>query len=103
MQYFIQNFCKPITLLHEKSVEIEKGDLSARADLKRDDEIGELAAAFNRWRILVQDKNVTLEYHRELMEQELDMASNAGGNFPHITNNSSLTFQYSAGQLKGEW
>lgn len=86
-------FVKPITLLHEKSVEIEKGDLSARADLKRDDEIGELAAAFNRMADSVQDKIVTLEYHRELMEQELEMASKVQeAIFPHITNNSRFNF-----------
>lgn len=86
-------FVRPITQLHEKSVEIERGDLSARADLKRDDEIGELAAAFNRMADSVQDKIVTLEYHRELMEQELEMASKVQeAIFPHITNNNRFNF-----------
>ncbi len=86
-------FVRPITLLHEKSVEIEQGDLSARADLNRDDEIGELASAFNRMADSVQDKIVTLEYHRELMEQELEMASKVQeAIFPHVTNNSRFNF-----------
>jgi len=86
-------FVRPITLLHGKSVDIEKGDLSARADLKRDDEIGELAIAFNRMADSVQEKIVTLEYQRELMEQELEMASKVQeAIFPHITNNSRFNF-----------
>lgn len=86
-------FVRPITQLHEKSLEIEKGDLSARADLERDDEIGELATAFNRMADAVQDKIVTLEHHRELMDQELEMASKVQeAIFPHITNNSRFNF-----------
>ncbi len=86
-------FVRPIKLLHEKSVDIEKGDLSARADLKRDDEIGELADAFNRMADSVQDKIVTLEYQRELMDQELEMASKVQeAIFPHITNNNRFNF-----------
>lgn len=86
-------FVKPIKLLHEKSLEIEKGDLSARAELQRDDEIGELASAFNRMADAVQDKIVTLEYQRELMDQELEMASKVQeAIFPHVTNNSRFNF-----------
>ncbi|HOP63848.1 MAG TPA: SpoIIE family protein phosphatase [Spirochaetota bacterium] len=86
-------FVRPITLLHEKSLEIEGGNLSARAEIERDDEIGELARAFNRMADAVQDKIVTLEYHREMMEQELEMASKVQEViFPHITNNSRFNF-----------
>lgn len=86
-------FVRPITLLHEKSLEIERGDLSARAELNRDDEIGELASAFNRMADAVQDKIVTLEYQQELMDQELEMASKVQeAIFPHITNNTRFNF-----------
>ncbi len=89
----LRMFVRPITQLHETSVDIEGGNLSARTHLHRNDEIGALASAFNKMADAVQEKIVTLEYHHEIMEQELEMASKVQELiFPHITDNSRFNF-----------
>ena len=72
---FQRLFLRPIQTLHEKSLEISHGNLEARADLKRDDEIGELAMAFNGMADSIQEKILTLQQHHDQMEFEMKVAS----------------------------
>lgn len=66
---------KPIQNLHGKSIEISNGNLSARVDLKRNDELGELGTAFNSMADSIQDKITELERHEDIMNMELDIAT----------------------------
>ncbi len=68
-------FVKPIQSLHEKSLEISQGNLSARADIAREDEIGSLGNAFNSMADSIQEKIDTLQKQNDTMEFELDIAS----------------------------
>ncbi|MDY6935476.1 MAG: SpoIIE family protein phosphatase [Spirochaetota bacterium] len=67
-------FVKPIQSLHEKSIEISEGNLSARADIKQDDEIGQLGGAFNSMADSIQEKITTLQKQNEMIEFELNIA-----------------------------
>lgn len=69
-----RQFVHPIQLLHGKSLEIRRGNLEARAEVKRNDEIGELGMAFNSMADSIQEKIISLESHNEKMNYELKMA-----------------------------
>jgi sigma-B regulation protein RsbU (phosphoserine phosphatase) len=86
-------FVKPIKSLHETSTAIAGGDLTARTDVKQDDEIGELAGAFNSMAQSIEDKILTLQEQYAQIEIELDMASKVRDViFPHIVNNNRFNF-----------
>lgn len=72
---FQQMFIRPIQALHEKSLEISRGNLGARSDIKKDDEIGELGMAFNNMADSIQEKIITLQRQRDQMEDEMEVAS----------------------------
>jgi len=100
-------FVKPIKSLHEKSVNISQGDLAARAEVRQDDEIGDLATAFNLMADSVQQQIITLQDQRELMEEELDMASKVQEViFPHMRDNDRFNFSVfsrAAGRVSGDY
>ncbi len=100
-------FVKPIKSLHKKSIDISEGDLTARAEVGQNDEIGELALAFNSMAKSVQDQIVTLQGQRALMEEELDMASKVQEViFPHIKDNDRFNFcvfSRAAGRVSGDY
>lgn len=72
---FQRMFIRPIKMLHGKSVEISKGNLDARAEIIRDDEIGELGMAFNSMADSIQEKIQTLQRQHDMMEFEMKIAS----------------------------
>lgn len=86
-------FVKPIKSLHEKSIAITQGDLSARSDIRQDDEIGDLSKAFNSMAESVEEKIITLKEQYQIIETELDMASKVQDViFPAIVNNDRFNF-----------
>ncbi len=90
---FNRLFIRPIKALHEKSLEISRGDLSARAAIDREDEIGELAAAFNGMADSIQEKIVTLQDQNDMMEQEMDVASGVQKQiYPSITADRNFNY-----------
>ncbi|MBP6993333.1 MAG: SpoIIE family protein phosphatase [Spirochaetes bacterium] len=90
---FNRLFIRPIQALHEKSLEISRGNLSARAVFDREDEIGELAAAFNGMADSIQEKILTLQEQNDLMEQEMDVASGVQKLiFPSMTGDRNFTY-----------
>lgn len=90
---FNRLFIRPIKALHEKSLEIRRGDLSARAEIGREDEIGELAAAFNGMADSIQEKILTLQEQNDLMEQEMDVASGVQKLiYPSITGDNNFNY-----------
>ncbi|HNX25427.1 MAG TPA: SpoIIE family protein phosphatase [Spirochaetota bacterium] len=86
-------FVKPVKSLHETSEAISNGDLSARSAVSQDDEIGDLAKAFNSMAESVEEKILTLKEQYEILEAELDMASKVQEIiFPDIVNNDRFDF-----------
>ncbi|OHD70537.1 MAG: hypothetical protein A2W19_09025 [Spirochaetes bacterium RBG_16_49_21] len=71
---FNRMFIRPIQSLHGKSLAISRGDLDARAEVQRSDEIGELGNAFNSMADSIREKINSLEFYNQMMEDELDMA-----------------------------
>jgi sigma-B regulation protein RsbU (phosphoserine phosphatase) len=65
---------KPIKDLHKRSIQISKGKLDARVQVRRRDEIGELGSAFNSMADSIQDTIGQLALKNEIMENELVMA-----------------------------
>lgn len=65
---------RPIKTLSKKSNEISKGNLSARVQIKRKDEIGQLGIAFNDMASSIQEKIVELDKQNKKMLLELKMA-----------------------------
>lgn len=86
-------FVKPIKSLHEQSVLLGRGMLSARSHVKQDDEIGELSQAFNSMAESIEEKILTLQEQYKLIEAELDMASKVQDViFPNIADNHKFSF-----------
>ena len=100
-------FVKPIKSLHEKSVEIRKGNLSARAFIKQRDEIGDLGNAFNNMADSIQEKITTLQRQNEIIEFELDIAGNVQQMiFPKLISNDHFTcsiFHRAFGKVSGDY
>ncbi|MBN1700148.1 MAG: SpoIIE family protein phosphatase [Spirochaetales bacterium] len=65
----------PINILSARSLDISQGDYSARVNLKRSDEFGNLTAAFNRMAQSIQEKIEYLDRMKTRLEIELHMAS----------------------------
>jgi phosphoserine phosphatase RsbU/P len=92
---FNRLFIRPIRALHEKSVEISRGDLGARASINREDELGELAVAFNRMADSIQEKIITLQEQHDLIEQEMDVASGVQKLiYPSITGDKNFNYAF---------
>jgi phosphoserine phosphatase RsbU/P len=90
---FQRLFLRPIQTLHEKSLEISHGNLEARADLKRDDEIGELATAFNTMADSIQEKIITLQHHHDQNQLEMRVASGVQQLiYPQIQSNQQFNY-----------
>jgi len=86
-------FVKPIKSLHEQSVLLGQGMLSARSQVKQDDEIGELSLAFNSMAESIEEKILTLQEQYKLIEEELDMASKVQDViFPSLADNNKFRF-----------
>lgn len=86
-------FVKPIKSLHEQSVLLGRGMLSARSEVKQDDEIGELSQAFNSMAESIEEKILTLQEQHEIIEAELDMAAKVQDIiFPRIADNNRFRF-----------
>ena len=60
-----RSISNPITKLRNVAIEIGKGDLSKRAQVKSKDEIGELATSFNQMTDEIQKRNEQLEATNE--------------------------------------
>ncbi|MDT8436224.1 MAG: HAMP domain-containing protein [Gemmatimonadota bacterium] len=71
-------FAKPIHALSAVANRIREGDLSARADVKREDEIGFLARAFNGMADELQDRMTELHEYQKFFDVSLDMLCIAG-------------------------
>jgi len=86
-------FVKPVKYLHEKSLEISKGNLGARSEINQDDEIGDLSRAFNSMAESVEEKIITLQEQYQMIEAEIDMASKVQDViFPDIVDNDRFNF-----------
>ncbi len=85
---FFRMLVKPVKNLHEASIEISKGDLSARSDINGDDEIGEVSNTFNSMADSIQEKSTILQEHNDRMEFELNVAGEVQQTiFPKINKN----------------
>ncbi len=60
-----RSISNPITKLRDVTIEISKGDLTKRAEVKSKDEIGELATSFNQMTDEIQKRNEQLEATNE--------------------------------------
>ncbi len=104
---FFRMFVKPVKNLHEASIEISKGDLSARSSINRDDEIGELSNTFNSMADSIQEKFTILQEHNDRMEFELNVAGEVQQNmFPKIQENERYNcsiFHKSPGKISSDY
>jgi PAS domain S-box-containing protein len=71
-------FAKPIHDLAEVAEEIKSGELSARAKVTRQDEIGVLARTFNEMADELEARMVSLQEYRKFFDVSLDMLCVAG-------------------------
>ena len=105
--FFFKMFVAPVKALHGKSIEIRHGNLSARADIKKGDEIGELGIAFNSMADSIQEKITTLQQYNDRMELELSMAGEVQQViFPKIVKNDYFDysiFHRAFGKVSGDY
>jgi signal transduction histidine kinase/CheY-like chemotaxis protein len=71
---FIKKLIEPLRSLSELARKIKNGDLSAKSDIKRDDEIGELALAFNKMVDQLKENIETLDTRVKERTKELQKA-----------------------------
>lgn len=69
---------KPLIHLMNAMDKVGKGDLSARADITRDDEIGRLGKHFNSMIISMEDTKMELEEYRQRQLKEFDKLASLG-------------------------
>ncbi len=104
---FFRLFVAPIKSLHGKSLEISRGNLSARADIKKEDEIGELGVAFNSMASSIQEKITTLQRQNDRMDFELGIAGEVQQIiFPHVEHNEYFdyaVFHRAFGKVSGDY
>jgi sigma-B regulation protein RsbU (phosphoserine phosphatase) len=90
---FQRMLIRPIQALNEKSKELGQGNLNARVQLKRDDEIGDLGAAFNSMADSIKEKIISLQRHNDRMAMELNVASGVQQLiYPQIENDRNLNY-----------
>ncbi|MDD4202700.1 MAG: PAS domain S-box protein [Candidatus Omnitrophica bacterium] len=70
-----QSISKPIFALKQASLEIGKGNLSAKIDIHTKDEIEELAKSFMQMTMQLQNTTVTKEYVENIIESMVDGVS----------------------------
>ena len=71
--FFIsRSISKPITKLRDATIEIARGNLDTRVEVKSKDEIGELATSFKKMTEDLQRTTVSRDYTRGLIEVNLD-------------------------------
>jgi len=68
--FFTRFVTKPVKMLVQVTDQVARGDLSQRVDLKQHDELGQLAATFNKMiESLQQSRNEIEDYNRTLEEK----------------------------------
>ncbi|UCG62891.1 MAG: HAMP domain-containing protein [Candidatus Zixiibacteriota bacterium] len=79
LNYFVRFFTLPIRKLVEATDQIGRGDFSQKVDITQQDEIGQLAATFNRMvDSLRQSRDEIEEYNRTLEEKILERTLELG-------------------------
>jgi len=68
--FLSQRLLRPIPLLHQRVAAVARGDLSSAVDIKRDDELGELVAEFERMVLALAARDQSLR-EAALAEQRL--------------------------------
>ncbi len=68
--WWSQRILKPIPALHQRVEAVARGDLSTTLDLRSDDELGRLAAAFDRMVQALSKRDASL---RELQQMQLEI------------------------------
>ena len=58
--YFARSVTRPLLRLSDNAQRIERGDYNSAVDVEQDDEIGQLAAAFNRMRTGIAEREVQI-------------------------------------------
>jgi len=69
--YFATRITKPIISLRDAAIEIGKGKLETKIDIKTKDEIGELASAFDQMTKDLQKSRVELEKYSKELEKKV--------------------------------
>jgi rsbT co-antagonist protein RsbR len=75
--FFPGRLLRPILLLHEAATRLSEGELSARADVRSSDELGDLAARFNRMAETIEQRTGELEAQSRRAEAARDEAEAA--------------------------
>lgn len=104
---FIFIFVKPLAKLHAQSKSISAGNYNVRSDIHSDDEIGELAQAFNKMAESISEKISSLEEYRSKISYELDLAGKVQKSiFPELSSSSKFRFNIFSrpyGQVSGDY
>ncbi|MFH1287721.1 MAG: HAMP domain-containing protein [bacterium] len=69
--FITRSITKPVTLLKNTSLELGKGNLSARAEIKSKDEIGELAGSFNKMAQDLKTSRKEIEDYSRILEKKV--------------------------------
>lgn len=98
---------KPLAALHAGSRSLAAGDYNVRSEIKTNDEIGELADAFNIMAESIQEKINSLEGYNRTMKYELALAGEVQKSiFPDLSDNSKFRFNVFSrpyGQVSGDY
>jgi len=104
---FFRIFVKPLSILHGQSRTLAAGDYNVRSKITSNDEIGELAEAFNIMAESIQDKINNLEEFNRNMKYELALAGEVQKSiFPELSDNMKFRFHVFSrpyGQVSGDY
>ncbi|MBI5375262.1 MAG: PAS domain S-box protein [Candidatus Schekmanbacteria bacterium] len=102
--FLVKQIIGPVLKLKEAAILMGKGNLSSRVNIERNDEIGELADAFNQMAASISEKTVSKEYVENIissMAESLVVISTTG----FITNANPALYRmlgYEEGELIGK-
>ncbi|MFH1440472.1 MAG: ATP-binding protein [Candidatus Omnitrophota bacterium] len=93
-------FIKPIQTLHNTALKVKEGDLDQRVDIKTNDEIGDLADAFNNMLIVLKQQTNQLQEWAGTLEKKVEQRTKDLGQAQEATLNMLADLQETKTQIE---
>lgn len=102
--YVYRSIALPLKRLNKAANYLGEGDLNIRVNINSDDELGELAAAFNSMAENIQNKTISTSYMDNVLEtiQESVFVTDISGNIERSNSAATKLLGYSKEELKGK-
>lgn len=99
-----RRFINPIVKLRKAAARIGEGKLETQTDISSEDELGELAAAFNSMAVSLADTTVSKEYMDNIIHSMMDslIVISPEGDIISVNDATNIMLGYGEGELAGQ-